>query len=184
MRRGGREGGIQRPCDGPFSRSGVCRSPCPRGETPAFALARHELHADHAEAAFIKDAGDDPDVTHGAQIIVDVARAAGLRHIAGATGSTSEEAVARLFGLDETALIDMGDFVGGMLRYVRKAPVDRVSIAGGFAKMTKLGQGLLDLHSRAGAVDLTWLASLAAEAAQIATFNLGLARPPRRPKRF
>lgn len=103
-------------------------------------------------------------MTHGAQIIVDVARAAGLRHIAGATGSTSAEAVARLFGLDETALIDMGDFVGGMLKYVRKAPVDRVSIAGGFAKMTKLGQGLLVLHSRAGAVDLTWLASLAAEA--------------------
>ncbi len=249
----------------------------PKGETPAFALARHTLHADHAEAAIVKDSGDDPDVTHGALILVDVrrgppgsgvgfeagegvgtvtrpglpvavgepainpgprgmiceaiaavsaatgsagdvivrvsipggealarrtlnprlgivgglsvlgttgivvpyscsawihsihrgvdvARAAGFRHIAGATGSTSEEAVARLFGLEETALIDMGDFVGGMLKYVRKAPVDRVSIAGGFAKMTKLGQGLLDLHSRAGAVDLTWLASLAAEA--------------------
>ena len=31
----------------------------------------------------------------------------------------------------------------------------------GFAKMTKLAQGLLDLHSRAGAVDFAWLAALA-----------------------
>ena len=45
---------------------------------------------------------------------IDVARAAGLTHVAGATGSASEEAVARLYGLDEVALIDMGDVVGRM----------------------------------------------------------------------
>ncbi|RAI43586.1 cobalt-precorrin-5B (C(1))-methyltransferase [Rhodoplanes roseus] len=95
---------------------------------------------------------------------IDVARAAGLDHIAGATGSTSEAAVAALDGLPELALIDMGDFVGGMLKYVRAHPVLRVTIAGGFAKMTKLSQGLLDLHSRAGEVDLAHLARLAAEA--------------------
>ncbi|RJF88256.1 cobalt-precorrin-5B (C(1))-methyltransferase [Oleomonas cavernae] len=89
---------------------------------------------------------------------IDVARAAGLNHVAGATGSTSEAAVAALYGLSEVALIDMGDFVGGMLKYLRRHPVDRVTVAGGFAKMTKLGQGLLDLHSRSGAVDLDWLA--------------------------
>ena len=90
---------------------------------------------------------------------IDVARAAGLPHIAGATGSTSEKAVQQLYELPETALIDMGDFAGGMLKYLRRHPVARVTVAGGFAKMTKLGQGLLDLHSRAGEVDLGWLAN-------------------------
>jgi cobalt-precorrin-5B (C1)-methyltransferase len=95
---------------------------------------------------------------------IDVARAAGLTHIAGATGATSEAAVKTLHDLPETALIDMGDFVGGMLKYVRSHPVDRVTIAGGVGKMTKLAQGLLDLHSRRGSVDLAVLADLARKA--------------------
>ncbi len=95
---------------------------------------------------------------------IDVARAIGLTHIAGATGVTSEAAVQKLHDLPETALIDMGDFVGGMLKYVRAHPVPRVTIAGGVAKMTKLAQGLLDLHSKRGAVDLAALATLAESA--------------------
>jgi cobalt-precorrin-5B (C1)-methyltransferase len=94
---------------------------------------------------------------------IDVARAAGLTHIAGATGNTSEAAIARHHHLPETALIDMGDFVGGMLKYLRRHPVPRVTIAGGMAKMTKLAQGLLDLHSRRGEVDLQWLSQAATE---------------------
>ena len=89
---------------------------------------------------------------------IDVARAAGLTQIAGATGSTSEAAVQKLHDLPEIALIDMGDFVGGMLKYLRAHPVPRVTIAGGVGKMTKLAQGLLDLHSRRGSVDLGVLA--------------------------
>ncbi|HEY4042164.1 MAG TPA: cobalt-precorrin-5B (C(1))-methyltransferase [Rhodopila sp.] len=92
---------------------------------------------------------------------IDVARAAGLEHIAGATGATSEAAIARLYQLPDIALIDMGDFVGGMLKYLRRHPVTRVTVAGGMAKMTKLGQGLLDLHSRRGEVDLGWLGQVA-----------------------
>jgi cobalt-precorrin-5B (C1)-methyltransferase len=95
---------------------------------------------------------------------VDVARAQGIAHIAGATGSTSEKAVQRLHDLPDDALIDMGDFVGGFLKYLRRRPVKTVSIAGGFAKMTKLAQGLLDLHSQRGAVDLGLLADYAREA--------------------
>src|SRR5262249_50756180 len=38
---------------------------------------------------------------------VDVARAAGRRHVAGATGNASEAAVRALHGLDDVALIDM-----------------------------------------------------------------------------
>ncbi len=91
---------------------------------------------------------------------VDVARAAGLHHLAGATGSTSEAAVARLHALPERALIDMGDFAGGLLKYLRAHPVPRVTVAGGVAKMTKLAQGRLDLHSRRGPADLDALAAL------------------------
>jgi cobalt-precorrin-5B (C1)-methyltransferase len=244
----------------------------PGGQRPAFALARTALSEDSATVGIVKDAGDDPDVTHGALVSatvrrgapgsgitfragpgvgmvtrpglpipvgepainpvprrmitaaiaevdpgdfeveiavedgaalalktlnprlgivgglsilgttgivipfscsawihsihrgIDVARAMGLDHIAGATGSASEAAVQKLHGLDEVALIDMGDFVGGMLKYVKAHPVARVTVAGGVAKMTKLAQGLLDLHSKRGAPDLEGLAVLAVAA--------------------
>ncbi|WP_262268310.1 cobalt-precorrin-5B (C(1))-methyltransferase [Microvirga yunnanensis] len=262
-------------------RTGDCPDPVeivlPGGARPAFSLATSEVREDGARAGVVKDAGDDPDVTHGALVIatirpgapgsgvtfragegvgtvtraglplppgepainpvprqmirdnleeaaravggpldveveiavpggeelaqktlnprlgilgglsilgttgvvvpyscsawihsiyrgIDVARADGLDHVAGATGSTSEKAVQVLHDLPDHALIDMGDFAGGMLKYLRRNPVPRVTVAGGFAKMTKLGQGLLDLHSRSGAVDLAWLAERLAEA--------------------
>ena len=249
----------------------------PGGQTPAFALARTERGGGFCVAGVVKDAGDDPDVTHGALVVarvsfnapgagvtfsagegvgvvtrpglplsigepainpvpramiraaleadaalhgraadirveisipggakiaertlngrlgivgglsilgttgivmpfscaawiasihrgVDVARAMGLETLAGATGSTSEGAVRKLLDLPEEALIDMGDFVGGMLKYLRQHPVPRIAVAGGMAKMTKLAQGLLDLHSKRGSVDLDFLASLAPDA--------------------
>ena len=249
----------------------------PRGQKPAFALAKTALGDGSATAGIVKDAGDDPDVTHGALILVtvrrgkpgagvsfragegvgtvtrpglpmppgepainpvprkmlreaiaevaaaqgdagdveieiaipggealaaktlngrlgivgglsilgttgivvpyscsawiasihngiDVARAANLTHIAGSTGTSSEAAVQKMYGLPEIALIDMGDFVGGMLKYLRTHPVPRVTIAGGVGKMTKLAQGLLDLHSRRGSVDFGALAALSGKA--------------------
>ena len=245
----------------------------PKGQTPSFALARERLQADVAEAGVIKDAGDDPDVTHGALVLarvrhgapgsgptfragegvgmvtkpglplalgepainpvprammrdairevaetcggsgdvvveiaipggealalktwnprlgilgglsilgttgivvpyscsawihaihrgIDVARALGHAHVAGSVGATSERLVQSLYGLPETALIDMGDFVGGMLKYLRTHPVGRVTIAGGFAKISKLAQGHLDLHSGRSQVDPDFLATL------------------------
>ena len=95
---------------------------------------------------------------------IDVARASGVTHVVGATGTNSEAAARVLYDLPEAALIEMGDFVGGMLKYLRRHCVPRVTIAGGFAKMTKLGQGLMDLHSKRGTVDLTWLAARVVEA--------------------
>ncbi len=95
---------------------------------------------------------------------IDVARAAGLDHVSGATGNTSEKAAQAYHGLSEIALIDMGDFVGGMLKYLRDHPVPKVTIAGGVAKMTKLAQGMLDVHSKRGLADLEALAKVAAEA--------------------
>ncbi|HVW41550.1 MAG TPA: cobalt-precorrin-5B (C(1))-methyltransferase [Amycolatopsis sp.] len=245
----------------------------PKGKRPSFALATERLEAGSASAGVIKDAGDDPDVTHGALIVstvshgapgtgvvfragpgvgtvtkpglplpvgepainpvprrlmteaitrvaashgasgdvvveisvpdgeeiarrtwnprlgilgglsilgttgvvvpyscsawidsirrgVDVARALGLEHVAGATGSTSEQVVAQLYGLPESALLDMGDFAGAVLKYLARHPVPRLTLAGGFAKFSKLAAGHLDLHSKRSQVDLRLLASL------------------------
>jgi cobalt-precorrin-5B (C1)-methyltransferase len=94
---------------------------------------------------------------------IDVARAAGQDHIAAATGTTSEDAVRRLYDLPEHALIDMGDFVGGTLKYLRRHPVPRLTLAGGFAKLAKLAAGHLDLHSSRSRVDGAALARLLGE---------------------
>ena len=244
----------------------------PRGEQPSFALARKELGDGFATAGIVKDAGDDPDVTHGALVTatirlgetgagitfragegvgtatmaglpippgepainpaprammravidavaaahgaaadveitisipgggelaaktwnprlgivgglsilgttgivvpyscsawiqsirsgIDVARANGIVHVAGATGKTSEATVATYYSLPLEALIDMGDFAGGMLKYMRDHPLPRVTIAGGFAKMVKLAQGNMDLHSSRSQVDFGKLAA-------------------------
>jgi len=237
----------------------------PKGETPSFPLALEELGEGFARAGIVKDAGDDPDVTHGCLVIatvreggegirfragkgvgtvtraglpvppgepainpvprrmmaeaiaelggtnveieisipdgealaektwnprlgivgglsilgttgivhpfscsawiasihrgVDVARAMGLPHVAGCTGSTSEDAVRAHYRLPLEAMLDMGDFAGGLLKYLRDHPVARVTIGGGFGKMAKLGQGSLDLHSGRSQIDLEWLAA-------------------------
>jgi cobalt-precorrin-5B (C1)-methyltransferase len=94
---------------------------------------------------------------------VDVARAMGLAHVAGCTGSTSEDAVRTHYGLPLEAMLDMGDFAGGLLKYLRDHPVERVTIGGGFGKMVKLAQGALDLHSGRSQVDSEWLAGVAPE---------------------
>ncbi len=248
----------------------------PRGQQPQFALAEHALADGRASAGVVKDAGDDPDVTHGALVRatvergpagsgvafragegvgtvtrpglplavgepainpapramiranlaeaaggavpdvvvtiaipggaalaartlnarlgivgglsvlgttgivvpfscaawihsihrgIDVARAGGIAHIAAATGSTSEAAVQRWLGLPEIALIDMGDFVGGTLKYLRNHPVARLTLAGGFGKIAKLAQGAMDLHSDRSRVDPAVLGALARDLA-------------------
>ena len=93
---------------------------------------------------------------------VDVARAAGLTHVIGTTGSTSEDAARALYGdLPDIAMLDMGDFAGGLLKYLRQHPVPRVTIAGGFAKLAKLARGALDLHSSRSQVDMRFLSEIA-----------------------
>lgn len=113
---------------------------------------------------------------------VDVARAVGRTHVAGCTGSTSERTVVAEYGLPEDALLDMGDFAGAVLKYVRRHPVGRLTICGGFAKLSKLAAGHLDLHSARSQVDKKFLAELArrggadeALAAEVAGANTGLA---------
>ncbi|TAN50278.1 MAG: cobalt-precorrin-5B (C(1))-methyltransferase, partial [Rhodospirillales bacterium] len=66
------------------------------------------------------------------QRAVDVARANGLSHIAAATGSASERAAQKHHGLGDLALIDIGGFAGAFLKYLKRHPVQHVTLAGGF----------------------------------------------------
>jgi cobalt-precorrin-5B (C1)-methyltransferase len=253
----------------------------PKGQVVAFALAFTELNENWARVGIIKDAGDDPDVTHGATIVatvrlrdsgvvfsagegvgivtkpglplavgepainpvprqmmeavaaalgggaeieisvpggealaaktwngrlgivgglsilgttgivnpfscaawiasihrgIDVARASGFTHVAGCTGSTSENAIRGHYGLPLEAMLDMGDFAGGVLKYLKTNPVARVTIGGGFGKIVKLAQGAMDLHSGRSQVDFTWLAARVPETlkAQVLAANTAL----------
>lgn len=94
---------------------------------------------------------------------VDVVRASGEPHAAGCTGATSERAVQEHFGLPDHAMLDMGDFAGGLLRYVARHPIPRLTIGGGLGKLAKLGQGARDLHSSRSRVDFARLAELAGD---------------------
>ncbi|MGW9205865.1 cobalt-precorrin-5B (C(1))-methyltransferase [Embleya sp. NPDC055664] len=93
---------------------------------------------------------------------IDVAAATGETHVLGATGTTSERVGAEVHGLSGTALLDMGDFAGALLKYLRRHPISRLTIAGGFAKLSKLADGHLDLHSGRSQVNLDHLAERAA----------------------
>ena len=103
---------------------------------------------------------------------IDVAAAAGASHLAAATGRVSEQAAQAHYGLDEACLIDMGDFVGATLKLIRRKPPPRLTIAGGFGKISKLADGHMDLHSARSAVDreglLGRLAALGASRATLA----------------
>ena len=90
---------------------------------------------------------------------VDVARAVGHQHVAACTGSTSEATARELYQLTDDALLDMGDFAGAVLKYLRRHPIPRLTIAGGIGKLSKLGDGHLDLHSGRSQVDLAALAT-------------------------
>ncbi len=90
---------------------------------------------------------------------IDVARASGESHLVAATGRTSERAAQKHCGVPDTALIEMGDFAGGVLKYLRDHPVPHLTLAGGFAKISKLASGHMDLHSARSQVDMAALTS-------------------------
>ncbi|MFD2230072.1 cobalt-precorrin-5B (C(1))-methyltransferase [Alkalimarinus sediminis] len=92
---------------------------------------------------------------------IDVAYKNGLQHIAACTGSTSEARAQKEYQLPEMGLIEMGDFVGAVLKHIKHAPVAKLSLIGGFGKFSKLANGHMDLHSRSSSIDLDELASKA-----------------------
>jgi cobalt-precorrin-5B (C1)-methyltransferase len=95
---------------------------------------------------------------------IDVARTNGYQHIAACTGNASEDTMRRVYQFPDIALIEMGDFVGAVLKHLRKTPVERLSVCGGFGKISKLAAGHMDLHSRHSSIDLNQLAQWAADA--------------------
>lgn len=95
---------------------------------------------------------------------IDVARANAQHHLAACTGNASEDTIRARYGLPDMALIEMGDFVGAVLKHMRRAPVSKLTICGGFGKLSKLAAGHLDLHSRHSSIDLPLLAQWAGEA--------------------
>jgi len=109
---------------------------------------------------------------------IDVALSNGEKHLFACTGNKSEDAATRLFSspdqtLNEIALIEMGDFIGAVLKHCKKytsrinadlanAPsLEKLTIIGGFGKLTKFAQGHLDLHSKASSIDFEFLRDIA-----------------------
>jgi len=100
---------------------------------------------------------------------IDVARANGFTHLAASTGIASEHAIREFYQMNEVSLIEMGDFVGAMLKYLRREKADsktasrirKLSISAGFGKLTKLANGHLDLNSRQSSIDFQQLANIA-----------------------
>ncbi|MEI6897552.1 MAG: cobalt-precorrin-5B (C(1))-methyltransferase [Psychromonas sp.] len=96
---------------------------------------------------------------------IDVANANGVHHLAASTGIASERAIKDYYQMNDISLIEMGDFVGAMLKYLRRgknAPnIKKLSISAGFGKLTKLANGHLDLNSRQSSIDFLQLANIA-----------------------
>ena len=92
---------------------------------------------------------------------IDVAHANNITHIAACTGSSSETHIQNALGLPDIALIEMGDFVGAVLKHLRKVPMQHLTICGGFGKISKLAAGHKDLHSRVSSIDFEFLAEQA-----------------------
>jgi len=91
---------------------------------------------------------------------IDVAHANRILHIAASTGSTSEHYIQQHLNLPDIALIEMGDFAGAVLKYLRKIPIKKLSICGGFGKMTKMAAGNHSLHNKDSTIDFDFLANL------------------------
>lgn len=94
---------------------------------------------------------------------IDVAHANGITHIAASTGSTSEAYIKERLGLDDMALVEMGDFAGAVFKHLRKVPMDKLSLCGGFGKISKMAAGHTSLHSSDSAVDFELLAGIAGQ---------------------
>lgn len=108
---------------------------------------------------------------------IDVARLQGINHLLAATGSTSEAAAMRDHpDLPEQAFIDMGDFAGGLLKYLRRHPAPVLTLVGGVAKLAKLAQGHLDLHSKSSSLDMEKLSELAMSLGADETLTAAIAK--------
>ncbi|AFV77304.1 cobalamin biosynthesis protein CbiD (plasmid) [Thermus oshimai JL-2] len=92
---------------------------------------------------------------------VGVARANGLLEIAATTGGRSERFAMRLLPhLPELAFIEMGDFVGDVLKAARKVGIEVVRIVGMIGKISKMADGKTMTHAAGGEVNRALLMEL------------------------
>lgn len=96
---------------------------------------------------------------------IEVAVAAGCKHVAATTGGRSEKyAMNHLPNLPEEAFIEMGDFVGFTLKHCKRLGIQKVTLAGMPGKFSKVAQGVMMVHSKSAPVDMNFLAQMAEEA--------------------
>jgi cobalt-precorrin-5B (C1)-methyltransferase len=85
---------------------------------------------------------------------IDVAAAAGERHVVLATGSRSDAAAQRLLAhLAAVCFVEVGDFTGVALRRAVHAGIERVTFVGMAGKIAKLAAGVMMTHFHRSQVD-------------------------------
>jgi len=95
---------------------------------------------------------------------IDVAAAAGERHVVLATGSRSDVAAQRLLAnLAPVCFVEVGDFTGVALRRAVHAGVERVTFVGMAGKIAKLAAGVMMTHFHRSQVDGSLLETAARE---------------------
>jgi len=94
---------------------------------------------------------------------IDVAHANNISHVAACTGNLSENFARESLKLEDMAILEMGDFAGAVFKYIKQQPIAKLSICGGFGKITKLAYGHTDLHNKKSAINFDFLAQCAAQ---------------------
>lgn len=85
---------------------------------------------------------------------VGVARANGLLEIAATTGRSERFAMRLLPHLPEMAFIEMGDFVGDVLKAAKKVGIEVVRVVGMIGKVSKMADGKTMTHAAGSEVNL------------------------------
>ena len=91
---------------------------------------------------------------------IDVALAAGHRHLAAATGKTSEHVLRSQYDFETQAVLDMGDLLGGVIKGLAPRSFASLTLCGGFAKVSKIALGAQDLHVKRFPLDIASMLAL------------------------
>jgi cobalt-precorrin-5B (C1)-methyltransferase len=94
---------------------------------------------------------------------IDVAVAAGLDTVVITTGGKSEEFLIKVTGLQSSAYIQMGDFIGFSLRHAARKKIRKVVVGGMPGKMSKIAKGKMQTHAAGSDVDIAFLSELGRE---------------------
>ncbi|MBI5233006.1 MAG: cobalt-precorrin-5B (C(1))-methyltransferase [Deltaproteobacteria bacterium] len=98
---------------------------------------------------------------HSISLAMDVAIASGLKEIILSTGRSSERVVEALLGLPGPAFILTGDHMGFALKEAAKRNgIKKITIAGQFAKFTKLARGHFETHCLDSSMDLDFITEM------------------------